>query len=84
MSRKLATRIDPVKRARMLAHEAFDPLWESGLMSRSQAYGWLSRKMRLPRYECHMRYFGVAECRRVVAICRLLGPKIESLETLND
>ena len=78
MSRKLATRIDPVKRARKLAHEAFDPLWESGLMSRSQAYRWLGLKMRLPRHECHMRFFGVEECRRVVAICRLLGPKIDS------
>lgn len=44
----IADRQSPAKRARRSAHEAFDPIWMSGTMTRSEAYRWLAKQMRLP------------------------------------
>jgi hypothetical protein len=55
--------------ARGEAHAAFDPLWKSGQMSRSQAYKWLAAQMDLPPEDCHMEKFTVEQCRKVVEIC---------------
>lgn len=42
-------------RARMIAHRAFDPIWEERvLMTRSEAYEWLAEKLGLDREHCHM------------------------------
>ncbi len=38
-----------LRRWRILAHQKFDPLWQSGVFSNRQAaYKWLSKAMRLP------------------------------------
>lgn len=55
--------------ARQNAHRAFDPLWQSGKMSRSAAYRWLSAKLHVPVEQCHMLLFDVAQCQRVVDLC---------------
>lgn len=56
-------------RARIAAHAAFDPLWQSGAMSRRAAYDWLAIQLHLPVSACHMVLMDVDMCRRVVAIC---------------
>jgi len=56
-------------RARIDAHGAFDPLWQSGAMSRRSAYDWLAIQLHLPVSACHMVLFDVAMCQRVVAVC---------------
>lgn len=66
------------KRARQAAHQAFDPIWVEGHMTRGQAYCWLAKKLKIHRADCHMSLFDVETCRRVVAICKLLGPKLET------
>ncbi len=40
--------------ARNQAHEAFDPLWQSELVTRDEAYALLSQELKLPEVECHM------------------------------
>lgn len=69
-----AERGSELARARIAAHAAFDPLWQSGAMSRGVAYEWLAIQLHLPVSACHMVLMDVAMCQRVVAICR------ESLE----
>jgi hypothetical protein len=59
----------PLARARIEAHAAFDPLWQSGTMSRRSAYDWLAIQLHLPVSACHMVLFDVAMCQRVVAVC---------------
>jgi hypothetical protein len=59
----------PLAKARCEAHSAFDPLWQSGDMSRSEAYKWLSQQLKLSRDECHIAMFDDATCRRVVDVC---------------
>lgn len=56
-------------RARIAAHAAFDPLWQSGTMSRRAAYDWLAIQLHLPVSACRMVPMDVAMCQRVVAIC---------------
>lgn len=56
-------------RARIEAHAAFDPLWQSGTLSRRSAYDWLAIQLHLPVSACHMVLFDVAMCERVVAVC---------------
>ena len=42
--------------ARKRAHEAFDPLWKDGTLTRSEAYRELRRVMRISEKSCHMSH----------------------------
>lgn len=55
----------PLAKARMAAHDAFDALWKSGQMSRSEAYRWLAEQLGVSREDCHMVLFDEATCARV-------------------
>jgi hypothetical protein len=52
------------------AHDAFDPLWLTGALSRSAAYAWLAEALGIPRDECYIGMFDEATCERVVEVCR--------------
>lgn len=54
--------------ARKAAHAAFDPIWKSGHMSRSQAYAELARRMGLHPKDCHMKLMDAATARRAVEV----------------
>lgn len=51
---------------RKAAHAAFDPIWQSGQMTRKQAYRWLSEQMNLT--EAHIGEFDIEQCRRLIEI----------------
>lgn len=55
-----------LRAAKMLAHKAFDVIWKTGYMSRSEAYKWLGEKLDLPKKYVHIGYFGIDTCTRVV------------------
>lgn len=65
-------------KARIAAHAAFDPLWQSGRMSRTRAYSELARRLGIPKHRAHMQMFDVATCERVVAL--FLADDFETLE----
>lgn len=44
------------RQLRARAHEAFDPLWRSGLMSRSTAYRWLAGELSIEHSACHISW----------------------------
>lgn len=56
-----------LRRAKQAAHAAFDPLWRSGEMSRSEAYAWLASALGISGENCHIGMFGVEGCRAVIA-----------------
>lgn len=58
-----------LRAAKIQAHNAFDPLWRSGQMTRGEAYGWLARKLEIDKSSCHIGMFSVEECKKVVRIC---------------
>ncbi|MDY7579382.1 zinc-finger-containing protein [Herbaspirillum sp. RTI4] len=59
----------PLARARMSAHNAFDPKWQSRQMTRSQAYKWLAQQLGVSERECHMLKFDIPMCERVISVC---------------
>lgn len=59
----------PLARARMAAHDAFDPLWKEGHMTRSEAYAWLAEKLGIRKSDCHMVNFDQATCQQVYNLC---------------
>lgn len=56
-------------KARMGAHSAFDTIWQSGWMSRSEAYSWLADELGVPKKDCHMVLFDEETCNRVRLLC---------------
>lgn len=63
-----------LRKAKMEAHAAFDPIWRSRRMSRSKAYAWLAKSMGLTTAQCHIGMFDVAQCRRVVDLVDARNP----------
>ncbi len=51
------------------AHASFDSLWREGYMSRSQAYKWLAKALKLSYSKCHIGMFDIAGCQHVIEIC---------------
>jgi len=57
-----------MRRARSEAKDAFNPLWQGGSMTRSEAYAWLASALGIADVEqCHIGWFDVAQCAAVVA-----------------
>lgn len=58
------------RRARMAAHEVFDPLWRSRSMDRRAAYSWLADRMGIEPEACHIGMMTAAQAWQVVELCR--------------
>lgn len=56
-----------LRKAKMEAHAAFDPLWRGRKMSRGMAYAWLAQSLNMRPDDCHIGMMDVADCKRVVA-----------------
>lgn len=70
-----------LRRAKMAAHAAFDPLWQAKMRrdkvskkrARGAGYAWLAQQLGIPREECHIGMMDAALCRRVVDVCKSVG-----------
>lgn len=51
------------------AHAAFDHLWKKGTQSRSEAYEWLAKELKIPIEQCHIEMFDLDMCKKVISIC---------------
>lgn len=63
------------------AHAAFDPIWKTKSINniwkeylpktsnREKAYIWLSKQLGIKRENCHIGFFNVNICKRVILIC---------------
>lgn len=54
--------------ARIQAHAAFDALWETGKLTRTEAYERLGRAMRMSGEDCHIALMSERQALQVVAI----------------
>lgn len=59
-----------LRKAKMAAHELFDPLWKNGQRTRTQAYQWLSEKLGIKPKHCHIGSFSLEKCKKVVELCK--------------
>lgn len=53
-------------------HKYFNELYHSGLMSKDEAYGWLSMQLQAPRSEAHIGYLGEYYCGKIIRESRKL------------
>lgn len=58
-----------LRRKRIESHATLDRLWESGLMSKKQAYLWLQVELGLPEQEAHIGRFSTFRCEQVIQLC---------------
>lgn len=69
-----------LRKAKMEAHAAFDPLWKRKIekegcskgKSRRAGYRWLSEQLGIPYEKTHIGYMNLDECRKVVEVCTKL------------
>jgi hypothetical protein len=66
-----------LRRAKMRAHAAFDPLWRDGLTDRRSAYSLLADELGISREACHVGYFDAPTCERVVVLAAIIRRKLE-------
>lgn len=64
-----------LRRAKVAAHSAFDPIWKSGHMPRRKAYSWLSKQLGILPEQTHIGMFDAELCRRVVQVCQARAEK---------
>lgn len=69
------------RRARMIAHDTFDPIWRDGHMSRSKAYQWLARETGIPFAECHIGMMTADQARLVTRIALAFRRSFETGDT---
>ena len=63
-----------LRNLRIRAHRLFDQLWQSGVMSRRDAYRWLADYFSLPLSDAHIGMFSEYRCGELIRKCNeLLG-----------
>jgi hypothetical protein len=59
------------RKARNAAHAAFDPIWRSKQMTRSEAYKWLASELGQSASKTHISWMDEPTARRVVKLCEV-------------
>lgn len=59
----------PLRRKRIMAHDALDRLCAAGYMTKTEAYHWLQVQMGLPESEAHIAKFSELRCQQVFDLC---------------
>ena len=58
-----------LRHKRILAHKAFDRLWQGSLMTKRQAYKWMQAKFGLSSEQAHIAKFSAYMCDQLIAVC---------------
>lgn len=56
-------------------HNIFDRIWRNQVMTRTDAYKWLSNILDIPFKDCHFGYFDLSQLKRAYAIIKNNYPK---------
>jgi hypothetical protein len=59
-----------LRRAKIAAHAAFDPLWRSREMTRTEAYAWMAREIGISDANMHIGMLDVDGCNAVIAVIK--------------
>lgn len=77
-----------IRSARKAAKDAFNPLWQTGQMTRREAYTWLAARLDIPVATCHFGWFDEAQCQKVLAaLTEASAPPVKSpvaVKSLSD
>lgn len=66
-----------LRKKRAAAHNAFDPLWRSKVMSRTKAYSRLAHEMGIRRQDCHIALFEAEDCDKAIAVAERLKKELK-------
>ncbi len=58
-----------LRHKRIEAHKVFGKLWQSGLMSKHDAYIWMQSKFALGREQAHIAMFSEYMCDKLIEAC---------------
>lgn len=58
-----------LRNKRILAHKAFDAVWQNGILTRKDAYRWLQDITGLDELHAHIAMFSDYRCDQVIAAC---------------
>jgi hypothetical protein len=56
------------RQLRTKAHDEFDKLWRSGLMSRAKAYNWLAASLEIDPSQCHISWLSKDQLKDVATL----------------
>lgn len=76
-----------LRKAKLAAHNAFDPIWRKfngnrRRSARSDAYAWLSNALGIPPHETHIGMMDLAQCAKVVELCRARAAREMAFEMM--
>jgi hypothetical protein len=57
------------RKLRVKAHNAFDPLWKAGYMTRTKAYMWLAKELQISFFECLMAWLNKQQLQLAIETC---------------
>lgn len=60
---------EALRMKRMETHHVFDSFWKERGMSRTQAYKWMAKKMRLSEELAHIGGFEMDRCQKLIKLC---------------
>ena len=60
---------EALRMKRMETHHVFDSFWKERGMSRTQAYKWMAKKMRLSEELAHIGGFEIDRCQKLIKLC---------------
>jgi hypothetical protein len=63
------------------AHEVFDSLWKSRLVSRTDAYAWLAWRLEIDPEECHIAMFDEDLCQKTI---KMMGSPRKALAEISE
>ncbi len=58
-----------LRNKRIKAHQAFGKMWQSGIMTKRQAYLWMQGKFGLNEDQAHIGKFGEYMCDELIKVC---------------
>lgn len=75
----------PLREWKQKAHKSFDTLWHYKIkktgcrrrIARGQAYKWLAGQLGIDTSECHIGYFTIEQCQKVVEICEPIKRRLK-------
>ena len=83
MMRRLPRRKPKLRQLRYAAHREFNKLYQSGLMSKRDAYQWLAMTVQAPMAHAHIGHLGEYYCQVVIDESRkLLQERMEQQNKL--
>lgn len=72
---KLANTVLRLKRQE--THAVFDAFWNEQGWTRTEAYAWLARAMRLDAADAHIACFEMDECAQAIELCKNYKPNVK-------